>query len=160
PTMLSQAQHLEGLRAGLAEFVRYADRAGPGAPVPTTPDWTVRKLVVQQGIAHRWAAALLREEPGAPESYEREGLSAPEVLDWLRDGAAGLMQALAEAPEDVAAPVFLNDAPAAREFWARRQCHETTIHAVDALAAALGRRPRARDTWIDEVIALDGIDEL
>ena len=56
--------------------------------------------------------------------------------------------------------VFLNDAPPAREFWARRQCHETTIHAVDALSAALGRYPRAADTWIDPAVAIDGIDEL
>ena len=46
------------------------------------------------------------------------------------------------APDDVEALVFLNDAPAPREFWARRQCHETTMHAVDALAASLGRPPR------------------
>src|SRR5213075_216909 len=45
-------------------------------------------------------------------------------------------------------------------FWARRQCHETTIHAVDALAASLGRRPRADDTWIGRDLALDGVDEL
>ena len=66
-----------------------------------------------------------------------------------------------EAPEDRPALVFLNDAPAApRAFWARRQCHETTIHAVDALSASLGRPPRASETWIDPVLARDGIDEL
>ncbi len=56
--------------------------------------------------------------------------------------------------------VFLNDAPGPRAFWARRQCHETTIHAVDALAGALGRYPTAADTWIVPAVALDGIDEL
>ena len=57
--------------------------------------------------------------------------------------------------------MFLADAPAPREFWARRQCHETTIHAVDALAAQLGRLPRAADAeWIADEVALDGIDEL
>jgi hypothetical protein len=56
--------------------------------------------------------------------------------------------------------VFLADAPPPREFWARRQCHETTIHAVDALSAVLGRYPRAADTWIARDVALDGIDEL
>ena len=34
------------------------------------------------------------------------------------------------------------------------------MHAVDALSAALGRRPRAADSWIDPVLARDGIDEL
>jgi MDMPI C-terminal domain len=57
--------------------------------------------------------------------------------------------------------VFLADAPSPKRFWARRQCHETTIHAVDALSAALGRYPRAGDaTWIGTEVALDGIDEL
>ena len=56
--------------------------------------------------------------------------------------------------------VFLNDAPPAQAFWARRQCHETTIHAVDALSASLGRYPRASDTWVDPAVAVDGIDEL
>ena len=40
-----------------------------------------------------------------------------------------------EAPVDLEAFVFLNDAPAPRQFWARRQCHETTIHAVDMSGA-------------------------
>ena len=35
-----------------------------------------------------------------------------------------------------------------RLFWTRRQCHETTVHAVDALGARLGRPARADETWI------------
>lgn len=159
-TTLTRAQHLEGFRAALVAFARYADRAGPRAGVPTTPDWTVRRLIVHQGMMHRWAAALLRLEETDPERYEREAQAAPDLLDWLRDGAIEVARAVAEAPDDVAAPVFLNDAPGARDFWARRQCHETTIHAVDALSAALGRYPKAVETWISEEIALDGIDEL
>ena len=46
----------------MVAFVRYADRAGLRAPVPTCPDWTVRDLVAHQGMVHRWAAALLRGE--------------------------------------------------------------------------------------------------
>lgn len=56
--------------------------------------------------------------------------------------------------------MFLNDAPPPRHFWARRQAHETTIHAVDALAAALGRLPTAAEAGIDHDVAVDGIDEL
>ena len=56
--------------------------------------------------------------------------------------------------------MFLNDAPPARGFWARRQCHETTMHAVDALAASLGRAPRPDEVWVDPELAGDGIDEL
>jgi hypothetical protein len=55
---------------------------------------------------------------------------------------------------------FLKDAPAPRDFWARRQAHETTIHMVDALAAKLGRAPTAVESGIERGLAVDGIDEL
>jgi uncharacterized protein (TIGR03083 family) len=160
PTDLPLAAHLEGLRTALVAFVRYADRAGLRAPVPTCPDWTVRNLVAHQGMVHRWAAAIVRGERLDPDTAQREGQVSPDPLEWLRDGAIDLAQALTDAPEDLKVVRFLNDPPPARQFWARRQCHETTIHAVDALSAALGRYPVAADTWIGPDVALDGIDEL
>jgi len=160
PTELTLPQHLEGMRAALVAFVRYADRAGLRAPVPTTPDWTVRQLIAHQGMVHRWATAVLRGGQGDPDAYQREGQSAIDPVEWLRDGAIDLAQAVTAAPDDLDVLVFLRDAPPAKRFWARRQCHETTMHAVDALSAALGRYPKGADTWITDEIALDGIDEL
>ncbi|PVG82261.1 maleylpyruvate isomerase family mycothiol-dependent enzyme [Nocardioides gansuensis] len=159
------AAHLEGLRTALAAMVRYADRAGLSAPVPTTPDWTVRRLVAHQGMVHRWAAAIIRgddvDQAGAAAAFEAEGRSTPDPLEWLRDGAIELVTAICRAPDDLDALVFLADAPPPKRFWARRQCHETTIHAVDALSAQLGRYPVAADAgWIPPELALDGIDEL
>lgn len=160
-TELTLTRHLEGLRAAMVAFVRYADRAGLRAAVPSCPEWTVRDLVAHQGMVHRWAAALLRGASEVdPDAWEAEGREAADPLDWLRDGVIELVETIVRAPEDVRAPVFLNDAPAPREFWARRQCHETTVHAVDALSAALGRLPVAGETWIDHDVAVDGIDEL
>jgi uncharacterized protein (TIGR03083 family) len=160
PTTLTVPEHLEGLREALVSFVRYADRAGLRAGVPTTPDWNVRQLIAHQGMVHRWAAANLRGLSSDTEALEREGQTSVDPVDWLRDGAIDFVTALTQAPETVGAPVFLHDAPAPRAFWARRQCHETTMHAVDALAAALGRAPAAEETWIGPDLALDGIDEL
>ncbi len=158
---LGVPRHLEGLREAMVSFVRYADRAGLRAPVPTTPDWTLRRLVAHQGMVHRWAAATVCGSSADPDALEQEGIDAADPLDWLADGAIELVTALVRAPEDLEAPVFLADAPPPREFWARRQCHETTVHAVDAAAAYLGRLPRAADVpWIAEDVALDGIDEL
>ena len=159
-TTLTLPQHLEGLREALVAFVRYADRAGLRAPVPTTPDWTVRQLIAHQGMVHRWAAAVIGGGQGDPDAYEREGRSSPDPVEWLRDGAIDLVTAITQAPDDLDVLVFLHDAPPAKRFWARRQCHETTMHAVDALSAALGRYPKAADTWIGDELALDGIDEL
>jgi uncharacterized protein (TIGR03083 family) len=163
PTHLTPEAHLAGLRDAVVAFVRYVDRAGPAAAVPTCPEWTVLDLVAHQGMVHRWAAALVRggrPEDEAVAAFEAEGRASSDPVGWLRGGAVEVTRAVTEAPEHPTAPVFLNDAPAPRAFWARRQCHETTIHAVDAMSASLGRTPRADETWIDPVVALDGIDEL
>jgi uncharacterized protein (TIGR03083 family) len=163
PTRLTADEHLDGLRAAVVGFVRYAERAGLSAPVPTCPDWDVLDLVAHQGMVHRWAAALVRgERPGdeVVQGFEAAGRAAADPVGWLRDGAVEVTRAVGEAPSDREAFVFLNDAPEPRGFWARRQCHETTIHAVDALAASLGRAPRAEETWVDPELARDGIDEL
>jgi len=163
PTQLDLARHLDGLREALTAFVAYAGRAGLEAAVPTCPDWTVRDLVAHQGMVHRWAGALVRgEAPAHAEvaGYEQAGREAVEPLVWLEEGAAELDRAITDAPDDLSTLVFLNDAPPARRFWARRQCHETTMHAVDALAASLGRPPRADEVWVEPELAGDGIDEL
>lgn len=159
-TDLTLPQHLDGLRSALIAFTRYADRAGLRAPVPTTPDWTVRRLIAHQGMVHRWATTILRGQRADPDRFQQEGQVALDPLEWLRDGAIDLAQAIHEAPDDLDALVHLADAPPAKRFWGRRQCHETTIHAVDALSAALGRYPKAADTWLTDELALDGIDEL
>ena len=154
------SQHVEGLREALAAFVDHAGRAGLDAAVPTAPDWTVRQLIAHQGMVHRWAAGNLRGSSGDPDDLEAEGLAAADPLMWLHEGGLDVIDAIESAPDDVEALVFLNDAPPPRQFWARRQCHETTVHSVDALAARLGRTPRADETWVTRDLALDGIDEL
>jgi uncharacterized protein (TIGR03083 family) len=162
PTRLTPEQHLDGLRDAVVGFVRYAERAGRAAPVPTCPDWTVLDLVAHQGMVHRWAAAIVRGESPTDDEvagFDEAGRTSPDPLTWLRDGAVEVTRAVSGAPGGREHLVFLNDAPE-QGFWARRQCHETTIHAVDALAASLGRAPGGEETWIDPELARDGIDEL
>lgn len=131
------------------------------APVPTCPGWTLLDLVTHVGMVHRWAADRLRGRRAVdPTGYEAEGRGADDLLGWFDTGATDLLQALVDAPEDLDGRVFLADAPPARVFWARRQAHETSIHAVDALSARLGRPAVAAETWIPAPLALDGIDEL
>jgi uncharacterized protein (TIGR03083 family) len=154
------SEYLEALRVSLDSFIADAREAGLDAPVPTAPDWDVRRLVAHQGMVHRWATDCVLGKRVDAEPYEIEGLESADPIIWLRDGALRLIKTLKEAPVDLEAFVFLNDAPAPRLFWARRQCHETTIHSVDALAARLGRTPTADETWVTQQVALDGIDEL
>jgi uncharacterized protein (TIGR03083 family) len=129
-----------------------AERAGLDATVPTCPGWDVRALLAHVGMVHRWAAGIVRDEPGAS---RRSDFPAPEtgLLDWFVAGHAGLVAALRAAPSDLAAWSFL-PAPSPLEFWARRQAHETAIHRADAEAAA---------GWSAEYepeVAADGLGEL
>ena len=153
-------QHLDGLRQAHRAFAASATRAGLEAAVPTTPDWDVRRLVAHQGLVHRWATATILGREIDDDAVEREGLASPDPLAWLGAGVDHLLEVIESAPEDLEALVFLADAPTPKRFWARRQCHETTLRAVDALSAVLGRYPRAADTWIGTEVAVDGLDEL
>ena len=162
PTSLTFEEHGDGIGNAWTVLRDNAARAGLSAPVPTCPGWTVRELVAHQGMVHRWAAGCVRGErdDDACEAIEREGLESQDVLAWLDEGATDLLSTLAFAPADLDAWFFLPDAPGTRNGWARRQCHETTIHAVDAMSAARGSVPPAAETWIRSGIAVDGVDEL
>lgn len=151
----------EGIGNAAAVLRNNALAAGLDAPVPTCPGWMVRDLVTHQGLVHRWAAATVRGEPARPDAeVEAEAAGASDLLEWLDDGLVELLNALAAAPADLDVPFFLLDAPAPRQGWTRRQCHETTIHAIDAMAARLGRAPRPEELWVSPALARDGIDEL
>lgn len=154
-------EQVAGLRTAVDAFAGSATQAGADADVPTCPTWTVRKLLAHQGMVHRWARANLLGQECHPPSWNAQGQEVADPVGWLLEGADALEATIQTVPDDVHAMVFLKDAPVARLFWARRQCHETTIHAVDALAASLGRLPVAQDAaWVDPAVALDGIDEL
>jgi uncharacterized protein (TIGR03083 family) len=153
---------LEQIGTSATRLVTCAAAAGLDAAVPTCPGWSVADLVAHLGMVHRWATAQLRLDgtpvPDHPEilaSIPRDGL-----LDWCTEGVGPLTEVLRTVDADVPALVFLADAPRPAHFWARRQAHETTVHAVDALGAQLGRPPSAAETGLDVDLALDGIDEL
>jgi uncharacterized protein (TIGR03083 family) len=163
PTTLPLERHQEVIEASAGVLIERAAAAGFDAPVPTAPAWTARKLVAHQTMVHRWAAGNLTGE-----AFERNQTQIhDEEVDlaaYYREGVRVLLHALRTVPNDLEAMVFLKDAPPPRRFWARRQAHETTIHAVDALAASLGRLPKAEEC-VSELpiaveLAVDGIDEL
>ncbi|MDX6350185.1 MAG: hypothetical protein QOF84_4975 [Streptomyces sp.] len=145
---------IEVLRREGGLLAAAAEKAGGEAEVPPCPGWRVSDLVRHQGIVHRWAAGFVTERrmtavPIAGESPEDEAL-----LPWFREGHAYLVESLEAAPPDLECWYFLR-APSAREFWARRQAHETTVHRVDAETAQ-----GADLSPIEAELAADGIDEL
>lgn len=168
PALVPFATHVEAVERASQALARHAGQTWLGAPVPTCPDWDVLDLVAHQGMVHRWATAALhdnRDAMGNADLMETEGRTSTDPIAWFTRGAEDLTAALRSAPEDLEALVFLKNPPAPRDFWARRQCHETTVHALDALSATTGRpevtAEEARSTvGVDADLALDGIDEL
>lgn len=159
---VSFGAHLAAVHHAAQALLTHATAAGLEAAVPTCPQWHVANLVAHQGMVHRWTAANLRldPEPVPSEAEVLETVPHADLLAWFAAGVAEMEAAFAAADPDVPAMVFLADAPAPRDFWARRQAHETGMHAVDALAARLGRRPTAEEAAVPRDLAVDGLDEL
>ena len=144
PTSLTFDQHVDALQASGQRLLAAATAAGLEAPVPTCPTWTVRALVAHQVMVHRWATAHVRgDDPDAGPNQTWIRSNIVDLPRYYREGLAQLVSSLRAAPADLVALRFLNDAPPAREFWARRQAHETTIHMVDT-CWPLCRRPGRR----------------
>jgi len=136
---------------GLADA---AERAGLDAAVPTCPDWQVRDLLGHQGMVHRWAAGFVSTGAIKPDAVPlADAPGDAELLDWFREGHAGLVDAINRAPADLECWSFL-PSPSPLAFWARRQAHETTIHRADAESAD------GRQLEVEPALAVDGVDEL
>ncbi|HMK97753.1 MAG TPA: maleylpyruvate isomerase family mycothiol-dependent enzyme [Acidimicrobiales bacterium] len=152
-------EHVEAVEVAGDLLVSAAERAGLGAPVPTCPDWRVRDLLAHMAGVHRWATSYLKSGRANPVTIEEEAefFAAPAdaaLLSWSRDSCHELVTALRGANPAMRCWSFL-PAPSPLAFWARRQAHETSIHAVDAqLAAGSAPGPFPPD------LAADGIDEL
>ncbi len=161
PTSLTFDEHVAALEASGRRLGEYARDAGMAAPVPTCPAWAADALLAHQAMVHRWATAHVRgDDPDAVPNQTAIRTTVADLPAYYDEGLGGLLAALRAAPADLTAMTFLKDAPAPRDFWARRQAHETTIHMVDALAAKLGRAPTAEESGIEKGLAVDGIDEL
>lgn len=160
---LTVEEHCAGIEEAVERMARWSTAAGLDTAVPTCPGWDVRDLLAHQGMVHRWATAVVRGEDRRAvdtDGFQAAGAVSPDPVAWLRAGAADLLEALRAAPDDLEVFTFLKEAPPPRLFWARRQHHETTIHALDALAAEAARAPAAGDAWFAAATAIDGIDEL
>jgi uncharacterized protein (TIGR03083 family) len=136
-----------------AEVVKPAD---PAAPVPTCPDWTVADLISHLGGVHRWAAHHVATLAPRRVSSADLDLRQPEdpsaLAEWLAAGIGPMVATFRSADPD--AKVWGWGADRHARFWPRRMVHETAVHRADA-TFAVGAEPE-----IDDVVAVDGIDEL
>jgi uncharacterized protein (TIGR03083 family) len=143
---------------------RTAREHGLAAEIATCPGWTMRELVAHLGFVYRWARTIVAEGRSEPPSRsERAALEDPDpaddagVLDRLAGAHARLVTALRAAPADLDCWTIWS-APRSREFWIRRQVHETLVHRVDAENA--GPAAARGGGELPSTLAADGVDEM
>ncbi|WP_199441601.1 maleylpyruvate isomerase N-terminal domain-containing protein [Umezawaea beigongshangensis] len=129
--------------------------AGPDAPVPTCPGWTVFALVTHVGRAQTLAGAALRSAPDEPPAPVRESPEDfDELLTWWDERRATLVDRLRDTSPDAVLWGFAGPVDVA--WWARRQAHEIAIHRLDGEHAA---EHAVAPLLYDPEFAADGVDE-
>ncbi|GGM69569.1 hypothetical protein GCM10012275_45040 [Longimycelium tulufanense] len=150
-------EHSEALRAA-------AVAVGPGATVPTCPEWTVHRLVRHIARVHGWVLEnLSAADPENPRPAPRPPEEWAELLDWWDDYRGRMLDFLAGADPAAPAWVFSPVAPATVGFWSRRQAHEAAMHRLDvehACAAAEHGGNDVPELAFPAEFAADGIDEV
>lgn len=150
-------RYYDEITASTAIIARLVADGDLATPIPTCPDWTLRKLVNHLGRAHRWAASITstRSAEFIPFQSVPDG-KAPDdeagAARWLEAGAEQLIAAVREADGD---PVwaFVVGAQAPASIWGRRMAHETLVHRADVQLAF------SRPVEIEADLAADAIDE-
>jgi len=150
-------QFAEFLAGIIAESELLLDAYGThgSAEVTTCPSWTVADVVRHTGDTHRWAISNLQsgvEGVVAASASPTSEIADSDLVAWFSDGVAELVALLAQVGPQLNCWTF--GAPRSSLFWARRMCHETAIHRVDAQMATGTVHP------IDAPQAADGIDEI
>jgi uncharacterized protein (TIGR03083 family) len=139
----------------LREVVGGADLS---VTVPTTPDWTLARLLRHVGgnlraleLAVRSGVAVTAPERQVSGHAGPDG-DDPAALDaWLAEAADRLAATLRRAGPDVVAQIWVVRWPTGA--WARRAAHDALVHRADAAGAVGAGFPVAPD------LAADAIDE-
>ncbi|HEX3828449.1 MAG TPA: maleylpyruvate isomerase family mycothiol-dependent enzyme [Sporichthyaceae bacterium] len=166
PTAIQSQTALDEL-AAQAESTAVALTGKLDAAIPYCPGWTGRDLACHLAGVYRWASTVVAERlerPPGPE--ERAALFAdPDpgddagVLRRLREGSELIVGSLRAAPGDLECWTIW-PAGQPREFWIRRQLHETVVHRVDAANAGRAQADAATGADLPADLAVDGIDEM
>jgi uncharacterized protein (TIGR03083 family) len=150
-------EYLEHVREQAAALRAAAVKAGSDADVPTTPGWTVHRLVAHIARVHSSVVLALDMDPDGPRPRpERPPEDWDTLLAYWDDQLGTMLEMLRQRGPDAPAWGFAGGRTTG--FWARRQTHETAIHRLDAEHAAHGDA-------VDHLVfapelAADGIDEV
>jgi uncharacterized protein (TIGR03083 family) len=147
---LTSEQYLHHVRADAA-VVRAAAQLAPEAEVPGLDGWTALTVLEHLGDVYMHKVEVLRSGH-PPDPWPPPGPD-PEAFGWFDGALARLLDELGSRSADVPAWTFV-DFDRSVGFWHRRMAHETAIHRQDSEGAVGTRTP------IDDVLAVDGIDEI
>ncbi|WP_350274862.1 maleylpyruvate isomerase family mycothiol-dependent enzyme [Kribbella sp. HUAS MG21] len=117
-----------------------AAAAGPGAAVPTAPEWTVTELVEHVGQTQNWVAEIIERRITDPTQLPTEYAALPtdprDWQAWLSESAQRVASACSDDALD--APVFnaAGDERSGTEFWLSSSVNEAVVHGFDAAGAA------------------------
>jgi uncharacterized protein (TIGR03083 family) len=147
---------LELLDGEIRRIAEIAADTAARSPIPNVPGWDLAGLIQHTATIHAWVQRMAADL--APRRIDQRPFEAALPDDWAAVpawySAAGsrLVATLRETDPD--APMYGWAADRHVRFWVRRMLHETTIHRVDAEAAA------GIDGRIEPAVAVDAIDEL
>lgn len=152
---LNPDRYYAQLTASTEAVAGVVDSSDLSMPIPTCPEWTLRQLATHVGRAQRWAATIVstRSSEFVPFRSVPNGRLPDDPAEhtaWLADSAQRVIASVRGCPQD---QVWAFGGLVPATFWARRMCHETVVHAADALLAA------GQPAEVDPDIAADAIDE-
>lgn len=143
---------LRSLDADYHDLRAAAVAAGPAAPVPTCPGWTVDDLVSHVAHVYLHKVETMRRG-GFPSPWPPPPTGEAPVALLDRGYAELIAEFRAREDEEPAKTWYEPDQTVG--FWLRRMAHETVIHRTDAQLAA-----HVAITPIPAELATDGIAEV
>jgi uncharacterized protein (TIGR03083 family) len=135
--------------------------------IPFCPGWTGRDMALHLAGVYRWVTAMVANRmPEPPDKDLRASLYADPnpaddkgVLSRLNLALDGVVDALRTGPADLPCwQIWPGLTP--RNFWIRRQLHETLVHRVDAQNLGRSAATVVGGAELDTTVAADGVDEM
>lgn len=139
-TKLDAARARQAITDHTRRLAEAAASAGPDAPVPTTPAWTITNLVEHIGQTQNWVAEIIERRvtdfTQLPTEYATLPTDPAEWQAWLAASAQRVTTACSD--EAMTAPVLnaAGDERTGTEFWLSSSLNEAVIHGADAAIAA------------------------
>jgi uncharacterized protein (TIGR03083 family) len=145
------------LRHLRADTDRILDVAGDDltAAVPLCPGWNVHDAVEHTGsvFSHKVAAMVGNARPTDAAQWSHGPASNEDAMTWFRERRDELLATLESRGPEAASWTWHEDHQNAG-FWFRRMAQEAAVHRVDVESGYGAVTP------VDDVLALDGIDEV